>query len=105
MKKGLCLVVVMALALLASGVAFAEALEGEVASVDLTGKALKITKTDTATGAKEEVNVTVSDTTTYSGEVTALAEVVEGDKVKLDVEKDATSGNWMAKSVDVAAAE
>ena len=105
MKKGLCLAVVMALTLFASGVAFAEALQGEVASVDLTGKMLKVTKTDAATGAKEEVSVSVSDTTTYSGEVTALAEVVEGDKVKLEVEKDAASGNLMAKSVDVAAAE
>lgn len=105
MKKGLCLVVVMALALLASGVAFAEALEGEVVSVDLTGKVLKVATTDAATGAKEEVSVTVDDATTYSGEITALAEVVEGDKVKLDVEKDATSGNTVAKSVGVAAAE
>lgn len=105
MKKGLCLVVVMALALLASGVAYAEALEGEVVSVDLTGKALKISKTDAATGAKEEVSVTVNDATTYSGEVTALAEVVEGDQVKMEVEKDAASGNTVAKSVDVAAAE
>ena len=105
MKKGMCLVVAFALTLMASGVAFAEALQGEVVSVDLTGKALKISKADAATGAKEEVSVSVNDTTTYSGEVTALAEVVEGDKVKLDVEKDATSGNWVAKSVDVAAAE
>ena len=105
MKKGLCLAVIVALALFASGVAFAEALQGEVSSVDLTGKALKITSTDAATGAKSVVNVTVSDTTTYSGEVTALAEVVEGDKVKLEVEKDATSGNMVAKSVNVAAAE
>ena len=105
MKKGLCLAVVMALTLFASGVAFAEALQGEVVSVDLTGKTLKVTKTDAATGAKEEVSVAVNDTTTYSGEVTALAEVVEGDKVKLEVEKDAASGNLTAKSVDVAAAE
>ena len=95
----------LALAFLFSGVALAEMVEGEVTSVDLTGKALKVTKTDAATGAKEELNVTVADTTTYSGEVTALAEVVEGDKVKIEAEKDAASGNWVAKSVNVPAAE
>ena len=105
MKKGISLAVVLALALFASGVAFAEALEGEVASVDLTAKILKVAKKDAATGASETVSVSVSDKTTYTGEVTALAEVIEGDKVKLDVEKDATSGNWVAKSVEVAAAE
>ena len=103
-NKGMCFLVALALVLLVSGVAFAEALQGEVASVDLTGKVIKVTKTDAATGAKEEMSVSVSDATTYSGEVTALAEVVEGDKVKLEVEKDA-SGNWAAKSVDVAATE
>ena len=103
-NRGTCLLVALALVLLASGVAFAEALQGEVASVDLTGKVIKVSKTDAATGAKEEVSVSVSDTTAYSGEVTALAEVVEGDKVKLEVEKDA-AGKWTAKSVDVSAAE
>ena len=104
-NKGMCLWVALALVLLASGVAFAETLEGEVASVDLTAQVMKVTKTDAATGAKEEVSVSVSDTTTYSGEVTALAEVIEGDKVKLEVEKDAATGNWMAKSVDVSIVE
>ena len=96
---------VLALMLIASGVAFAEMVEGTVANVDLAGKVLKVTKTDAATGANEEVSIWVSDSTTYAGEVTALAEVVEGDKVKIEAEKDAASGNWMAKSVDVAAAE
>lgn len=101
----MCLLVALALVLLASGVVFAEALEGEVAGVDLTAKVIKITKTDAATGAKEELSVSVNDTTTYSGEVTALAEVIEGDKAKLEVEKDAATGNWVAKSVEVSVAE
>lgn len=102
--KGISFLIALALVVLASGVAFAEPLEGEVASVDLTGNTLEITKAaDPATGAAESVKVSVNDTTTYSGEVTALAEVIEGDKVKLEVEKDATTGNMVAKSVDVAA--
>ena len=104
-NKGMCLLVAVALTLLASGAALADTLEGEVVSVDLTGKAMKVAKTDAATGAKEELSVSVTDTTTYSGEVTALAEVIEGDQVKLEVEKDAATGNWVAKSVDVSVVE
>ena len=102
MKK-ISLVLAVAVALFASGVAYAETVEGKVASVDLAGKALKITKANAATGTNEEVNIAVSDTTTYTGEVTALAEVIEGDTVKVEADKDATTGNWMAKSVEVAA--
>lgn len=95
----------VAVALLVSGVAFADTVQGTVASVDLAGKVIKVSKTDAATGATEEVSISVNDTTTYSGEVTALAEVIEGDKVKVEATKDATSGNWVAKSVDVASEE
>lgn len=103
-NRGMCFLVALALVFLASGVAFAEALEGEVTSIDLAAKMIKVTKTDAATAAKEELSISVSDTTTYSGEVTALAEMVEGDKVKLEVEKDA-GGKWVAKSVNVAVVE
>jgi len=103
MKK-ISFVLAVALVLMASGAAFADMVEGTVASVDLAGKALQVTKTDAATGATEEVSISVSDTTTYAGEVTALAEVIEGDAVKIEAEKDAATGNWVAKSVDVAAA-
>lgn len=96
----LCLLMALAVVLLASGVAFAEALEGKVSGVDLAGKMLKVDKTDAA-GKTETLSVSVDDKTTYAGEVTALAEVIEGDQVKLDAEKDATSGNWVAKSVEV----
>lgn len=102
MKK-ISLLLVAALVLMASGVAFAETVQGTVASVDLAGKIVKVTKTDAATGTSQEVSISVSDTTTYTGEVTALAEVIEGDTVKIEADKDATTGNWVAKSVDVAA--
>jgi len=104
MKKRL-LWVVMALVLVASGVAYADMVEGEVVSVDLTGNMLEVAKTDAATGTTENLTISVDDATAYSGEVTALAEVVEGDQVKLEVEKDAATGNWMAKSVDVSVIE
>ena len=94
----------LAFAVVMSGVAYAEMVEGKVASVDLEGKALEIAKTDAASGATENVRITVTDTTAYSGEVTALAEVIEGDKVKVEADKDAATGNWVAKSVDVSAA-
>lgn len=102
MKKAFVLALV-ALMLTASGVAYAETVKGEVASVDLEGKVIGVTTTDAA-GAATTSNVSVSDTTTYSGEVTALAELVEGDQVTIEATADA-EGKWTATSVDVAAAE
>lgn len=102
MKK-LALFLTLAI-LAASGAAWAETVQGEVTAVDLTGKTLKVKKADAA-GAGEEVSISVSDTTTYSGEVTALAEVIEGDEVKIEADKDAATGNWAAKSVDVSFVE
>ena len=103
MKKVLALAL-LTLMVVASGVAYAETVKGEVTSVDLAGKVITITKAAEAGAAAETAKVSVSDTTTYSGEVTALAELVEGDKVTVEADKDA-AGNWTAKSVDVAAAE
>ncbi len=105
MKKHITLVV-LALMLAATGLAYAELVEGEVASVDLEGKAIEVNKAGAAAGAAaEKVRISVNDKTTYAGDVTALAEVIEGDKVKVDADKDATSGSWVAKSVEVATAE
>lgn len=87
------------------GAAYAETVGGTVAGVDVDAQVLQITQTDPATGASEAVSVSVSDATTYSGEVTALEEVIEGDIVQIEAEKDAATGNWVAKSVDVSVAE
>ena len=105
MKKTVAILAVLAIVLGLSGVAFAEAVEGKVVSVDLEGNALEVSKGDAAAGAAENLKISVNDATTYSGEATALAEVIEGDKVKIEADKDAASGNWMAKSVDVSAGE
>lgn len=94
----------LAIVLVASGIAFAEMVEGTVASLDLDGKAIEVTKKAEAGAAGENVRVTVSDATTYSGEVTALEEIIEGDLIKIEAEKDA-QGNVVAKSVDVSFGE
>lgn len=105
MKLGKVTWLVLAMFLsLSAGVAYAEAVQGEVTNVDLEGKAIDVEKTD-AQGAKEILKISVDDTTTYSGEVTALEEMIEGDAVKIEADKDATTGNWVAKSVAVSVPE
>lgn len=94
MKK-LTLFIAVAL-LCVSGAAYAEMIEGSVTAVDLEGKKVSVTKADGSS-----VDVWVADATTYAGEVTALAEVIEGDDVKVEAEKDAASGNLTAKSLEV----
>jgi glycine cleavage system H lipoate-binding protein len=89
---------------LTAGAAYAETVQGEVINVDLEGKSIEVEKSDAA-GVKETVKITVNDTTTYSGEVTALEEMIEGDVVKLEADKDPATGAWVAKSVDVSVAE
>jgi hypothetical protein len=100
MKK-LAFIIAVAVAFGLSGVAYAEMVEGTVETIDLAGKTFKVTKTEAATGATEELTVAVSDATTYAGEVTAFDELLEGDEVKIEAEKDAATGNWTAKSVEV----
>lgn len=103
MKTGkTVLFLALAVAVLATGVAYAENVQGHVISVDLAAKTIKISKAPEQPDAPPEVvTVWVNDTTTYSGEATVLAEVIEGDNVSLDVVKDEASGNWIAKSVNV----
>ena len=104
MKHGkMVLLVLAAFLALAVGTAYAETVEGEVTNVDLEGKALEVQKTDAA-GAKETVKISVNDSTAYSGEVTALEEVIEGDTAKIEASKDG-AGNWMAASVDISVEE
>lgn len=94
----------LAVAWVASGAAFAETVEGTVASLDLDAKAIEVTQKAEAGATGEKVRVSVNDATTYSGEVTALEEIIEGDLIKVEAEKDA-QGNLMAKSVDVSFGE
>lgn len=93
-----------AVLLLVSGVASADAIQGEVVNVDLEGNALEVKQAAQEGAAGENVRVAVSETTAYSGEVTAFAEIIEGDTAKIDATKDA-SGNWVANSVDISVEE
>ncbi|MBI2167699.1 MAG: hypothetical protein HYU34_05620 [Candidatus Omnitrophica bacterium] len=92
---------VLALMVLPCGIVLAETVEGNVASVDLDGNKLEVTTKNAQTGAEEKVAVSVSDTTVFSGDAASLAEVVEGDIAKLEVEKDTASGSSVAKSVEI----
>ena len=103
-KRIACLVL-SAVLLLAAGAAYAELVQGEVVSVDLEGKTLEVKPTGAAAGAAvENQHISVTDATTYSGEVTAFAEIIEGDTAKIEATKDA-SGKWVAGSVDISVAE
>ena len=94
--KSISFLMGIALAFLALGVAYAETLEGTVAKIDLGQNTFEIEKAD---GTK--MNVWVTEKTAYSGEITALEEMIEGDPVKLEGSQDRSSGNWVARSVDV----
>lgn len=96
---------VLAIMLVPCGIALAETVEGTVASVDLDGKKVDVTKKNAETGADETVSISVGDTTTYTGDAASLAEIIEGDKVKVEADKDAATGNWVAKSMEVTFAE
>ena len=104
MKKSTMIAITLAILLLVSGSTFAEVVQGTVKSVDLDGKTLEVTKRDAAKGTEETVKIKVSDTTAYTGDATALDEVIEGDTVKIEADKDA-SGAWVAKSAEVTFAE
>ena len=92
----------LAVVFLAAGAAYAELVQGEVVNVDLEGSALEVKPTGGA--GTENLKIAVSESTTYSGEVTAFAEIIEGDKAKIEAAKDA-SGKWMASSVDISVEE
>lgn len=104
--KKLITLAILAVMVLPAGIALAETIEGTVASVDLDGNKLEVTKkaADPA-AAEEQVSVSVADTTTFSGDAASLAEVVEGDNAVIEADKDATTGNLVAKSVAVSMAE
>lgn len=93
----------MAAVLVAAGAAYAETIQGEVVNVDLEGSALEVKPAGGAEKA-ENLRIAVSETTAYSGEVTAFAEIIEGDIAKIEATKDA-SGKLTASSVDISVEE
>lgn len=97
-------VMIMAVLFLAQGLAFAEAVSGKVAKVDLEAKQVVVSLTDAQTGATEEKSVTVGDDTEYVG-VAALSDVQVGDEVNVAAEADETTGELVAVFLEVVNAE
>ena len=101
MKKNMLVVfgMFMAVAVLTSGIAFADAVAGKVNAVDSAASTIEIAKTDAA-GASENVKIAYDAATTFTG-VTAAAELKAGDEVKIEASQDAATGSWKAASVEV----
>ena len=101
MKKNTMVVfgMLLAVAVLFSGVAFADAVAGKVNAVDSAASTIEIAKTD-ATGASENVKIAFDAATTFTG-VAAAAELKAGDDVKIEASKDEATGSWKAASVEV----
>lgn len=104
MKKNMKLFgMFMAIAVLASGVAFADAVSGKVNAVDSAASTIEIAKIDATTGASENVQIAYDAATTFTG-VAAPADLKAGDEVKIEASQDAATGSWKAASVEVVAA-
>ena len=102
MKKIQMIVVLLLVTLVAGqGLVWAEAVAGKINSVNAEAKSISVAKT-AADGAMENVEIWVKDDTQYSG-AASLAELQAGDEVTIEAEADATTGNWMANSVEVKA--
>ncbi len=93
----------LAVACVFQGAAFAETVSGKVVSADSAANSLKIAKADSAAGAEEQVTVWVKPDTAFSG-AASLADLKEGEEVSIEAAQDAATGNWQASSVKVAAA-
>lgn len=90
--------ILVAALMLFQGAAFAKTVEGTVVSADVVANTLTVSHTDAATGATEDVTVSVSETTTYSG-VASLDGLQAGDQVSVEAEQDAVTNQWAASLV------
>lgn len=102
MKKNIVFVI-LAVAILFQGTAYAKLVSGKVAGVDAAANSISIKSTD-ATGASQDVKISVNPETKYNG-VASLAELKEGTEVWVDAEQDAATGSWKATSVKVGGPE
>jgi len=59
--------ILVAALMLFQGAAFAKTVEGKVVSTDVLASTLTVSQTDAETATAEDVTVSVSETTTYSG--------------------------------------
>ena len=101
MKRiSLFVLAVAASAVMFLGTGFAKEVSGTVASIDgATGK-LTLSVAG-ANGAEAKQDVWINADATYAG-VKALNELKEGDKVSVEAEEEATSGNWKASKISKA---
>ena len=93
------MLILLATFMLVQGVAYAKTVEGKVVSTDVAANSLTVSKTDAVTGASEDVVISVTDTTTYSG-AASLIELKAGDQVSVEAEQDAVTSKWNASSVN-----
>jgi len=96
-----CFAVMLAVMLLCSGVAVAAVTaEGKVESTDPQEKMIKLSRSNPQSGAAENAVMYASDSTTYAGKAKDFASVGAGDTARIEVERDAETKKWMAKSVE-----
>ena len=103
MKKGQILaVVILTAAVVLSRIAFADTVSGKVASVDSAANTLTVSQADPATGAEQQVTVSVKAETAFEG-VKSLADLKAGEEVMVEASQDAATGSWNATSVKASA--
>ena len=98
MKRiSLFVLAVAASAVMFLGTGFAKEVSGKVASIDATSNKLTISMAD-ATGAESQKDIWIKADASYAG-VAALNELKAGDKVSVEAEEEAGTGNWKASKV------
>ncbi|OGW86399.1 MAG: hypothetical protein A3C35_05560 [Omnitrophica bacterium RIFCSPHIGHO2_02_FULL_46_11] len=97
MKK-LAIAVLVVFFAVSQGTAHADMVKGNVASIDNAAKSLTINRVNATTGAEEQVAISVTDTTAFSG-TASLEELKAGDEVWVDATEDPATKNWVASSV------
>ena len=94
----LAIAILIATFVVFQGAGYADLVKGNVVSTDIAAKSLTISRLNATTGAQEQVAVSVTDTTAFSG-VASLAELKAGDEVWVDATEDPATKNWAAASV------
>ena len=103
-KMTVIAMVVLAAFVMVQGLAIAEMVSGKISAVNSETKSIKVNRINATTGTAENVDIWVSEATQYAG-AASLAELQAGDEVSIDASQDATTGNWMAASVETKKAE
>ena len=98
MKRiALFVLAVSASAVMFLGTGFAKEVSGKVAAIDAAAGKLTISMTDAA-GAASSQDIWVKSDASFSG-IAALNELKAGDKVSVEAEEEAGTGNWKASKI------